>query len=301
MRAASIAILGMMLLGCDSQPWNSPYPSKESNANIHYSAFAERPKYLDPAKAYSVNEAVFISQIYEPPLQYHYFKRPYALEPLTAAQMPTVQYFDAEGEVLPANTPPHTIAMSVYDISIKPGILYQPHPAFAKLPDGQYRYHNLSEKQVRRYSSLSAFKETGTRELTAEDYVYQIKRLAKPDLNSPISGLMSKHIVGLREYSQVLREVEGEGWLDLRGLPIIRRHRIRSISLSNKNKRRLPPVSLLASHEFFRAHALGGRIFSQPTRHERAKSSVRLVSCGHRALSTDHQQPKPQNGVGTKS
>ena len=41
----------------------------------------------------------------------------------------------------------------------------------------------------------------GTRELTAADYVYQIKRLAHPQLHSPIFGLMAEYIVGLKEYA----------------------------------------------------------------------------------------------------
>jgi hypothetical protein len=63
-----------------------------------YSSFAERPKHLDPARAYSSNEYTFIAQIYEPPLQYHYLKRPYQLIPLTASQMPQVLYYNADGQ-----------------------------------------------------------------------------------------------------------------------------------------------------------------------------------------------------------
>jgi oligopeptide transport system substrate-binding protein len=68
-------LLSAFLTAC-SNPWNDPYPEKEAKANIFYSSFAEQPKTLDPALAYNTNEAVFNSQIYEPPLQYHYLKRP---------------------------------------------------------------------------------------------------------------------------------------------------------------------------------------------------------------------------------
>ena len=47
-------------------------------------------------------------------------------------------------------------------------------------------------------NALEDFKATGTRELTAEDYVYQIKRLAHPDLHSPIFGMMAEKIVGMK-------------------------------------------------------------------------------------------------------
>ena len=53
--------------------------------------------------------------------------------------------------------------------------------------------------------TLADFPQTGTRELTAEDYVYQIKRLAHPRLNSPIFGHMSEYIVGLKELADALK------------------------------------------------------------------------------------------------
>jgi oligopeptide transport system substrate-binding protein len=46
--------------------------------------------------------------------------------------------------------------------------------------------------------TLADFRETGTRELHADDFAYQIKRLAHPRLHSPIFGLMSEYIVGLK-------------------------------------------------------------------------------------------------------
>jgi ABC-type transport system substrate-binding protein len=53
--------------------------------------------------------------------------------------------------------------------------------------------------------------------LKAEDFVYQIKRLAHPEIHSPILGLMFEHIVGLKEYAQQLRELRQRGEaIDLR-------------------------------------------------------------------------------------
>ena len=88
------------LVACTDQPWNSPYPAEQAGENILYTSFAERPKHLDPARSYSSNEYSIIGQIYEPPLQYHFLKRPYELEPLTAETMPEVRYLDAAGRVL---------------------------------------------------------------------------------------------------------------------------------------------------------------------------------------------------------
>ena len=47
-------------------------------------SFIDRPKHLDPARSYTSDEWGFIQQIYEPPLQYHYLKRPYELIPQSA-------------------------------------------------------------------------------------------------------------------------------------------------------------------------------------------------------------------------
>src|SRR5574338_373288 len=70
-----------LLAACDGQIWNNPYPASQAGANILYSAFTERPKHLDPVQSYASNEYTFIAQIYQPPLQYHYLKRPYELIP----------------------------------------------------------------------------------------------------------------------------------------------------------------------------------------------------------------------------
>ena len=74
-------VLPAWLVGC-SGPWNDPYPVQEAGKNILYSSFSERPKHLDPVQSYAENEAVFTAQIYMPPLQYHYLKRPYELTTL---------------------------------------------------------------------------------------------------------------------------------------------------------------------------------------------------------------------------
>ena len=76
-----LVLLG--LGGCDGGPWNDPYPAHEAHGDVYYSSFAERPKHLDPARSYSSNEWSFISQIYEPLLQYHFLKRPYEQSMLT--------------------------------------------------------------------------------------------------------------------------------------------------------------------------------------------------------------------------
>lgn len=187
--------------------WNNPHTEKASESTIH-SAFASQPKTLDPARAYSADETGFIAQIYEPPLQYAYLKRPYALEPLTLTQMPTVVYLDAHHHALPQTADPKKIAYSVYTFTLKPGIYYQPHPAFAK---------NTIPNTIH---TLQDLKNTSTRELTADDYVYQIKRLASPAVHSPIYGVMRNYIVGFGDFTKTLENTQKKGYIDLRQYPM---------------------------------------------------------------------------------
>ena len=194
--------LTLALISCSKEPLNNPYSDDVDDASIYYSDFSERPKTFDPARSYSSNEALFISQIYEPPLQYHYLKRPYTLEPLTAVSMPEVRYYNSKGKKVSASS--SDIVESRYIIRIKPNIFYQPHPALAKNAQGEYLYHHLTTDVLENKHCISDFKYTGSRELTAEDYVYQIKRLAHPALHSPILGLMSEYIIGLGDYAKVL-------------------------------------------------------------------------------------------------
>jgi len=224
-----VIVFAAALLGaCDDQPWNRPYPAADAASNILYSSFQERPNHLDPAQSYSSNEVTFTGQIYEPPLQYHYLKRPYQLIPLTATAVPAAHYLDADRNPLPDDAPVEAIAFSYYDIEIRPGIRYQPHPAFARDSAGRLLYGKLTGRQLDDIHSLADFPQTGTRELVAADYVYQIKRLAHPKLHSPIFGLMGDYIVGLKDYAGTLETAweqqtdghDGDTWLDLSRYPL---------------------------------------------------------------------------------
>ncbi len=203
-----ITLLSITLLtqGCDKGEWNSPYPEHDAKDNTLYTSFSERPKHLDPAISYNADEWIFINQIYEPPLQYHYLKRPYTLVPLTAESLPKITYFDKDNKPLGDDATVEKIAYSIYQLHIQPGIMYQQHPAFAKKEGtDEFLYHALSKAQVKDKHSILDFEKTGTRELVAADYVYQIKRLADPTLNSPVLGLMENYIVGIKDLSKAIQ------------------------------------------------------------------------------------------------
>ncbi|HEY6720806.1 MAG TPA: ABC transporter substrate-binding protein [Burkholderiales bacterium] len=203
------AIFPAILLACGlaacGRVWNDPYPAEDRGKNMLYTFFLERPKHLDPAQSYTSDEYDIIQQIYEPPLQYHYLKRPYELIPAAATEVPKPRLFDERGRPLSADTEADRVAYSEYDIHVQQGLLYQPHPAFARDDKDAPLYLSLPEGEIRSKYTLSDFAKTGTRELTAEDYVYEIKRLAHPRLVSPIYGHMADYIVGLRELGERLK------------------------------------------------------------------------------------------------
>ncbi len=215
-----LAIFTLFLTGCDVSQLNNPYSETEGNLPILYSSFSERPKHLDPAISYSANENVFIGQIYEPPFQYHYLKRPYQLEPLTAVKMPVIEYFNLQGDKIDGRAV-NEIAYTDYTIEIKPGIQYQPHPAFVEAN------RQLSAEQIEAVSTLSDFNQLGTRELIAEDYVLQIKRLAHPKIQSPIAGVMKNYIEGFNSFSKQVARMKRTAIksISLSGVKVLDRYR----------------------------------------------------------------------------
>ena len=200
----TLLISAVILSSCSDKPLNSPYSNTEEGKNIFYSSFQERPKHLDPVKSYSSNEYAFIAQIYEPLFQYHYLKKPYELIPLTAEEMPKVNYLDKNFNI---TLDKNNIYYSKYILKIKKGILYQNHPAFYKSKDN-YIYHTLSKNELKNINTLKDFENDSTRELIADDYIYQIKRLADSKNHSPISGVMKEYIYGFSEYNNKLNKIK---------------------------------------------------------------------------------------------
>lgn len=231
LRRWTIVALLAALTGCGpgggaQAPVNSPYPAGAVAENTLYTAFARSsPKYLDPASSYSVDETPYTYNIYEPLYGYAYLKRPYELVPRAAAAIDPPVYLDAEGKTLPQDAPGELVTESVYDIRLKPGILFHPHPAFARRRDGSYAYFPLAPGALDDISAVTDFPLTGTRELTADDYVYAFRRLASPHVVSPIYSVMADYVVGMKAYGDRLRAAAqaapsapgaARPWLDLR-------------------------------------------------------------------------------------
>ena len=218
-------MLTVFLVSCGVP--NNPYPKSERDAEIYYGTFDEEPKHFDPAVSYSSDEYRFIQQIYEPPLRYHYLKRPYALIPLTAAAMPHPQYYDADGKQLSSDAPAASVARAVYEVRIRPGIMYQPHPCFAETEAGVLRYHDLKKADVNGFTGINDFPITGTRELMAADYVYQIKRMADPRVGCPILSTLKDYILGMEAYAAAL--ANGQEDATFPGVEVVDRYTYRVI------------------------------------------------------------------------
>ncbi|MBI5561330.1 MAG: ABC transporter substrate-binding protein [Deltaproteobacteria bacterium] len=206
MRLARPAACGVLLLllvpGCTP---NNPYRASERGANIFYTTFSEPPKHLDPGRAYSSDEYDLIGQIYEPPLQYHYLKRPYTLIPASAAETPGPVYYDKNGKRLRPSAPAEAVAKAVYEIKIKKGLAYAAHPAFAKTSGGAPVYANLTPDAARGINEVKDFPIKASREAVSGDFVYGIMRLADPLVECPVLPILEKYILGLKEYGDALR------------------------------------------------------------------------------------------------
>jgi ABC-type transport system substrate-binding protein len=234
-----------LLVGC-GEVWNDPYPASERGQSIFYASFIDRPKHLDPVQSYTEDEALFTQQVYEPLLQYHYLKRPYELIPLTAIEVPKAKPIDGG-------------KFTEYEIRIRPGIRYQPHPAFVEA--------NLALDRKRIGSLKSPYQlPMATREHTADDYIYEIKRLAHPRLHSPIFGLMAEYIVGMAQYADRLKKADVPGrWLDLREHPLEGVQKVDEHTLRIRLKGSYPQFVYWLAMPFFSPLPWeADRFFSQP-------------------------------------
>ena len=253
MRKICAALTVVLALSGCGQAWNDPYPAADAGRNILYTAFTDRPKHLDPAQSYTEDEATFTAQIYEPPLQYHYLKRPYELVPATVDAVPVPRFYDSAGRELPHDAAIEQIAESVYELKLKPGIRYQPHPAFALDAQGQPEY--LGADIARGRQVISDFPSVGTRELTADDYIYQIKRLAHPRLHSPIFGMMADKIVGLKELGESLQQaakgLPADAWIDLDSFSLSGVERVDSHTWRIRIKGKYPQFAYWLAMPFF--------------------------------------------------
>ena len=211
-----LAALALALAGCN----NSPYPLGAERENTLFYSFDERsPRYLDPTASYSNPESAYTMQIYDPLYGYHYLKRPYTLVAKAALKVVKPRYLDQHGQPLPDDAPGEAIAESVYDIPIRPGMRFQPHPAFAVDAQGRHLYHTeqpLSRSALGDKRSPLDFAQQGSREVVAEDFVYALKRHATTRIEAPVYAVFAEYVIGLKDYAGLIKREDAKL---LAGLP----------------------------------------------------------------------------------
>ncbi len=204
----------LLLTGCSDSVWNNPNPAKDPDKQTYFSVITRvPPKHLDPAQSYATDESLFIMQIYEPPLGYHFLKRPYVLEPLGLEALPEKEYLDASGDIVAADHP--ELAFTRYTLRLRNDLRFQPHPSFALNEKGEPLYLFENAAASKQYRLVTDFPETGSRKVQAKDYAYGIKRLADPRNKSPMLGFMAKYIVGMRDFTERVSDMPRDQWLNL--------------------------------------------------------------------------------------
>jgi ABC-type transport system substrate-binding protein len=211
---ALLTLLLIVLTACGEPPWNNPNPPAPDGKVTYQSMMsATPPKHLDPALSYASDESLFLMQIYEPPMAYHFLKRPYELIPGALEAAPQVEYLDAQMQAVAQGD--DTVVFTRYTLRLRDDLRYQRHPAFAQDAAGQPRYLFDTVAEGERYKQIPDFPHSGDRPVHANDYAYAIKRLADPLLSSPMLGFMSNHIVGMREFSERIAPLSRKPWLNL--------------------------------------------------------------------------------------
>ena len=192
--------LALLLSRCS----NSPYAPGEAEASTLFLAISAPVNKLDPATSYYSHEAEVLDNVVEPLYEYHHLKRPYELQPLAAEEIAEPVYRDAEGRELAGDPPPEQVARAEYVIRIRPGMHYADHPCFAINSAGQPYYRGWGERELARWSSPAEFPAQATREVTAEDFVRGIRRLADPRVPCPIYATLRRAILGFDELQVAL-------------------------------------------------------------------------------------------------
>ncbi len=247
-------LLLCLTLSAYASVWNNPHEPEKIKTDTLFSSFSIPLKKLDPVQSYNAIEWAVIGQIYEPPLQYNYLKRPYALEPLTLTKMPEIRYLDKDNREVSEDS--EDVLYSEYRLELKEDILYQNHPCFVKKEEGSLFYGGLSEDALKKIDAIDDFKDVATRRLLASDYAYAIKRMAVRQNHSPILDNMQHYIVGLETFSETITQTVKEKnktqqWIDLRDYSIEGVKVINDSVLTIKIKGKYPQFSYWLSMNFF--------------------------------------------------
>lgn len=192
----------LALRGCTNNPYR---PGETAEATL-FMSMPVPPNQLDVGSCYYSHEATIVNSLCEAPLDYHFLKRPFQLVPRTVEALPVPSYFDAEGRPLEADAPASAVARAEYLVRVRPGIFYADHPCFARDAEGRPLYFNVKDEDLRGIETPYDFPVRGTRELTAEDYVRGIRRLADPRVACPILSTIERYLTGLGAFRETIAD-----------------------------------------------------------------------------------------------
>ena len=179
---------------------NSPWPGGWEQEDTYFTSYPSQIRNLDPAACNFQHEIAIVSSVVEPPLAYHYLKRPYELTPQLLTEMPVPAYFDAEGNPLAGDPPPEKVARAEYILKIRPGIKYHPHPCFAE----------NAQAMTDSPAAPGDFAPAATRELTAEDFRIAMVRMCDPSVTAITYSLFSSLIDGMTQCTEALKNAQPE-------------------------------------------------------------------------------------------
>ena len=152
----------------------------------------------------------------------------------------------------------------------------------------------------------------GTRELVADDFVYALKRHATPRITTPIYGIFSEYVIGLKDYGDA---DQARGRAAARGprsgqprpavprlpqVPARRRHRARQVHVPRAHQGPLSAVELLDGDDLHGAGAVGGRRVLRAAGHGRGQPHARHLAGGHRPVHADRVPPGSPPGDGAQ-
>lgn len=245
---------------------NDPWASDWSGTDTFYTSYVAELKTLDPAVSYYAHEGAILDNIVEAPLGYDYLKRPYKLVPVLASSLPEPAYYGASGERLPGDAAAEDVVRAEYEVVLKQGVLYQPHPCFAVGVNGVNR-NLVGEVSLPADGSVNGFAHVSSREMVSEDFKVGLTRLCDRRLASPVFSNLSSFILGMDECSdaiaaevsrlEALPENAGRDFglhpvvvdyrkIPLRGFEIIDRHRFKLVL-----SRKYPQLTYWLTMHFF--------------------------------------------------
>lgn len=178
----TLAAMLLLVTGC-----NNPYSSEGVASNTLYLALSDDPSSMDPHNSYDVPSATVIDVIFPSYYRYHYLKqKPFQLELNLGANEPkrekNIPVVVTSKDAKTGQETKTTVKGERWTFTLKKGIRFQDDKCFTE-NNGKGR------------------------EVTAQDLLYSFKRIADPEIHSPVLSFIQDKIQGYEEFHQKLRDI----------------------------------------------------------------------------------------------